>query len=284
MKTESIIETLNYVKKFSGQKILIKLGGSVLDDQELINKLCADFSLLRAAGISLVIVHGGSRGIEEQLQLRNIKSFFQDGLRVTTIEMMNVIEMVLCGQVNRNLVRNINASGVAAIGLSGTDNKMLFCERMNAELGEVGKIVKVDTTLIERCLQDQAQRLLGHIPVIAPVGVDAKGNALNVNADWAATVIAQALQIDKLIYLTDQAGIYDANRNRISEIDSEGLQNLIDTGVVQDGMLTKVRTIMDALDKALSNVHIVNAKQPHSLIEELFTDAGTGTLCKKTRR
>lgn len=281
MKTVSIIETLNYVKKFSGQRILIKLGGSVLDDQVLINRLCDDFSLLRAANISLVIVHGGSRGIEEQLKLNNIQSSFKDGLRVTTSDMMNIIEMVLCGQINRNLVRNINASGVAAIGLSGTDNWMLSCERLGEELGEVGKVVKVDTTLIERCLQDQQQRLLGHIPVIAPIGVDAKGNALNVNADWAATVIAQALNIDKLIYLTDQAGIYDANRERISEIDRQGLQALIDKEVVKDGMLTKVRTIMAALDCGVNNVHIVNAKQPHSLIEELFTDAGIGTLCRR---
>jgi len=281
VKTVSIIETLNYVKKFSGQRILIKLGGSVLDDQVLINRLCDDFSLLRAANISLVIVHGGSRGIEEQLKLNNIQSSFKDGLRVTTSDMMNIIEMVLCGQINRNLVRNINASGVAAIGLSGTDNWMLSCERLGEELGEVGKVVKVDTTLIERCLQDQQQRLLGHIPVIAPIGVDAKGNALNVNADWAATVIAQALNIDKLIYLTDQAGIYDANRERISEIDRQGLQALIDKEVVKDGMLTKVRTIMAALDCGVNNVHIVNAKQPHSLIEELFTDAGIGTLCRR---
>jgi acetylglutamate kinase len=281
VSTIPILETLNYVKKFSGQRILIKLGGSVLDDQELINQLCADFSLLRAAGISLVIVHGGSRGIEDQLRLRSIQSAFKDGLRVTTTEMMHVIEMVLCGQVNRNLVRNINASGVAAIGLSGTDNWMLRCDRLDAELGEVGKVVKVDTTLIERCLLDQEQRLLGHIPVIAPIGVDDKGNALNVNADWAATVIAQALNIDKLIYLTDQSGIYDAKRERISEIDRDGLQKLIDDEVVKDGMLTKVRTIMDALDCGLTNVHIVNAKQPHSLIEELFTDAGIGTLCRR---
>lgn len=280
MKTLSIINTLNYVKRFAGQRVLIKLGGSVLDDQELINDLCVDFSLLRAARISLIIVHGGSRAIETQLKLNNIDSTFKDGLRVTTTEMMTIIEMVLCGQINRNLVRNINASGVAAIGLSGTDNHMLHCERINVELGEVGRVNKVDTTLIDRCLTDQAQRFLGHIPVIAPIGVDAHGNALNVNADWAATIIAQALNIDKLIYLTDQTGIYDENKQRISEIDKKGLQTLINNGVVKDGMLTKVRTIIDAFDCGISNIHIINAKQPHALIEELFTDEGIGTLCK----
>jgi len=167
--------------------------------------------------------------------------------------------------------------------LAGSDNGLLRCERLGDELGEVGRVVAVDTTLIERCLQDQARRLLGHIPVIAPVGVDEKNNALNVNADWAATAIAQALQVDKLVYLTDQAGIYDAKHERISTIDYAGLQQLINEGVVKDGMLTKVRTIMDALDCGLADVHIVNAKQPHSLIEELFTDAGIGTLCRRKK-
>ena len=281
MQTSSIIETLRYVKKFSGQRILIKLGGSVLDDQSLIKSLCEDFSLLRAAGISLVVVHGGSRAIEEQLKLNAIQSEFKEGLRVTTPEMIHIIEMVLCGQINRNLVRNLNASGVSAVGLSGTDNWMLRCERMHADLGEVGKITHVDTTLVERCLQDQQQRFLGHIPIVAPLGVDDTGNALNVNADWAATIIAQALNIDKLIYLTDQTGIYDAQKQCVSVIDRQGMQELITTGVVKDGMLTKVRTIMDALDCGLENIHIINAKRPHSLIEELFTETGIGTLCKR---
>jgi len=143
----------------------------------------------------------------------------------------------------------------------------------------VGKITQVDTTLVDRCLVDQEQRFLGHIPIIAPIGVDANGYALNVNADWAATVIAQALNIDKLIYLTDQTGIYDDNKECISVIDKKGLQNLIDTEVVKDGMLTKVRTILDALNCGIRHVHIINAKKPHSLIEELFTEKGIGTLC-----
>lgn len=281
LKTEAIIETLSYVKRFSGQRILIKLGGSVLDDQALINDLCMDFSLLRAAGISLVVVHGGSRAIEQQLNLNQIESTFVDGLRVTTPEMINIIEMVLCGNINRNLVRHLNASGVSAIGLSGTDNWMLQCERISHELGEVGKITQIDTTLIDRCLDDQQHRFLGHIPVIAPLGVDKNGNALNVNADWAATVIAQALNIDKLIYLTDQTGIYDDKGECISTINHQGLQQLIDTEVVKEGMLTKVRTIMDALEAGMEYIHIINAKKPHSLIEELFTDKGIGTLCLK---
>lgn len=281
IKSAAIIETLQYVKRFSGQRILIKLGGSVLDDQTLIKDLCMDFSLLRAAGISLVVVHGGSRAIEQELKLHQINSTFIDGLRVTTPDMVGIIEMVLCGNINRNLVRHLNASGVSAIGLSGTDNWMLRCERLDPVLGEVGKISKIDTTLIDRCLLDQQHRFQGHIPVIAPLGVDAEGNALNVNADWAATVIAQALNIDKLIYLTDQPGINDATGKCISVIDLKGLQTLIDTEVVKDGMLTKVRTIMDALNNGLEFIHIINAKKPHSLIEELFTDSGIGTLCKK---
>ena len=281
MPTSSIIETLQYVKRFAGLRVLIKLGGSVLDNQELINQLCEDLSLLRAAGISLVVVHGGSRAIEEQLKLNAIQSEFKDGLRVTTPDMIHIIEMVLCGQINRNLVRNLNASGVSAIGLSGTDNWMLRCERVAPGLGEVGKIMEVDTTLIDRCITDQQHRFLGHIPIIAPLGVDDKGFALNVNADWAATVIAQALKIDKLIYLTDQPGIYDENKDCISTINRQGLQELIDTGVVKDGMLTKVRTILEALDCGLGHVHIINAKRPHSLIEELFTEVGVGTLCTR---
>lgn len=279
MTMPTIVETLNYVKRFSGSTIMIKLGGSILNDRRLIAELCDDLSLLRAAGIGLVIVHGGSKAINQELELHKLNWEFHQGQRITTPEMIDIIEMVLCGHVNKTLVRHLNAVGVAAIGLSGCDHRMLQCSRFDPILQEVGKVDAVDTSLIEQCLQDQTQRLLGHIPVIAPIGVDDAGRALNINADWATTRIAQALNIKKMIYLTDQDGIYNQSGELYSTLNVSELSELIDNGIAKDGMMTKVKTIIDALQQGINHIHIINARKSHSLIEELFSDSGIGTVC-----
>jgi acetylglutamate kinase len=281
LPTATVIDTLKYVRQFSGQRILIKLGGSILDDVKLVAALCEDLSLLRAANISLLIVHGGSKAIDKNLEAHKLSWEFHEGQRITTPEMVNIIEMVLCGHVNKMLVRTLNAVGVPAVGLSGSDEKMLQCGYYDEILGEVGYIEQVDTTLLEMYLQQQAQSLQGAIPVVAPIGVNQNGNALNVNADWAATRIAQALAINKLIYLTDQDGIYDEQGTIISQVDAAQLEELIETKVVKNGMLTKCKTILSALNEGIDNIHIINAKQPNALIQELFTNQGVGTICKK---
>jgi len=276
----TIVEALKYVKAFSGTRLLIKLGGAVLEDDELIGQLCEDLALVRAAGISLVIVHGGGQAINNALKTYDIDWTFHQGQRVTTDDMMQVIEMVLCGRINKKLVRGLNIAGVPAVGLSGVDHNMLQCQVVNQQLGRVGKIKNINTDILEDYLASQQKTNAGLIPIVAPVGVNAEGQALNVNADWAASRIAAALGITKLIYVTDQDGIYNQQGERISVLEAATLADLIAEGTVKEGMLTKANTILDALANGIENIHIINGKQPHVLIEELFTDQGVGTVCK----
>ncbi len=277
-----VIHTLKYVRRFSGQSILVKLGGSALQDVELVKTLCEDLALIRSIGISIVLVHGGGPIISEELTRRGIKSEFFEGQRITTPEMIDVIEMVLCGKINRRIVRTLNNCGIKAVGLSGTDANMLLCRGDEPKLQNVGVIQSVNTEFLSMYLKKDERQTI--IPVIAPVGVDEDGQALNINADWAASRITQALGINKLIYLTDQDGILDSNGKLISELDSAELEDLIRKGIVTGGMLAKTKTILHALKNKVQNIHIINSKRPHSLIEELFTNSGIGTVCSLRAR
>lgn len=272
-RTENVIATLSYVQKFSGQTILVKLGGAALQQPELVQSICSDLDHIRRVGINVVVVHGGGPAINQELTSRGIKWEFIDGQRVTTPAMMEVIEMVLCGWVNRRIVRTLNSSGVKAVGMSGSDASTLYCKQSSPKLGQVGLIDRVDTAVIHSILETNS------IPVIAPVGVGADGEAFNINADWAASRIAQALGIKKVLFLTDQDGILDQAGKLIPELDAGELENLIETGVVTGGMLAKTQTVVSALRNGVSEVQILNAKRPHGLIEELFTNVGVGTLC-----
>ncbi len=283
MDTKLVLSTLKYLKRFSGKTILIKLGGSALQDEKLVERLCEDLSLIRSVGVRLVLVHGGGPAINAELTLRGITWEFFEGQRITSPEMMDVIEMTLGGRVNRRIVRTLNHAGVPAVGLSGTDASTLFCKKQNDKLGQVGEIVSVNPQIIEAILATQKGGV-GAIPVIAPTGFGKKGEAYNINADWAAARIAEALKIEKLIFLTDQDGILGADKKLLPELDAGELEALIDTQVVQGGMLAKVRTVQHALKHGVSQVHILNAKRPHGLIEELFTDQGVGTVCLKRSR
>lgn len=276
-----VVETLTYVKEFSGMRLLIKLGGSVLDNPELVKELCTDLNLVRAAGIRLVIVHGGGKAINNTLEKNGIKPEFRDGLRITNAAIIDTIETVLCGHINRMLVRTLNAAGIVATGMCGSDANLLQCKILAAEYGYVGEIENINTTLLEHVLTTQLQDDGGIIPVISPIGISRNGEALNVNADWAASRIAVALGIHKLIYLTDQNGIYDKNGTIIPLLDASELDELIHSGAVSDGMLTKAKTILNALNHGLDNIHIISGKNPHALIQELFTNQGSGTLCTK---
>ncbi len=273
-----VLDTLQYVQRFAGRTILVKLGGAALQDSQLVTELCADFALIRAVGVKLVLVHGGGPSINEELTAHGITWEFVEGQRVTTPEMMDVVEQVLCGGVNRRIVRTLNHAGVAAVGISGADSRMLQCKQADPKLGQVGAIERVDPTIIQKLLSD------GYVPVIAPVGFGRGGEALNVNADWAASRIAQALGIQKVIYLTDQNGILSAEKRLLSELDAGDLELLIEQGVVQGGMLAKARTMIDALKNGVADIHVLNARRAHALIEELFTDAGVGTVCRARSR
>jgi acetylglutamate kinase len=275
---QDVIATLKYVQKFSGQTLLVKIGGAALEDKAIVQNLCSDLLRLRSVGVKVVLVHGGGPSINHELKLRNIQWEFIDGQRVTTPEMMNVIEMVLCGHVNQKLVRQLNAAGVRAIGLSGADAGTLVCTTSSPKLGQVGKIESVGTELINAILDS------GTIPVIAPVGMGGEGEALNVNADWAASRVAQALGIKKILFMTDQDGILDVRGRVYPVLDAAELEQIAEKGIVHGGMLAKVQTVIYALRHGITDVHILNARKPHSLLEELFTDGGVGTICRLRSR
>lgn len=296
---KATLASLDYIQKFRHQTLLIKLGGAALQDASLVRSLCEDLSLIHSVGINLILVHGGGPSINKELEARGIKWEFVNGLRITTPEMMDVIEMVLCGQVNHRIVRALNQSGVRAIGLSGADASLLQCKQADPLLQQVGLIEKVDISSIQALMAHQNNYMSTSsfssannsslasplsssplIPVIAPVGIGKKGEAYNINADWAASRIAEAMKIKKVFFLTDQDGILDAQMKLISELDAGQLESLIEQGVIKGGMLAKAQTIIYALRHGVKDVHIINAKRPHGLIEELFTDTGVGTVCR----
>lgn len=255
-------------------KTLVKLGGAALQDAELVKRICADIGQLRASGLSIAVVHGGGSDINSELTARGIAWEFRDGQRVTTPEMMDVIEMVLCGRVNRRIVRAMNAAGVRAAGFSGADAQTLLCKPAAPELQCVGEILRVDTGLIELMLEDA-------IPVIAPIGVDRKGGALNVNADWAASRIAHAWGAARVVFMTDQHGVLDERGELIPELSPQGIEQLIAAQVVKGGMLTKTRAVLHALENGAAEVSVLNARRPHALLDLLLTEKYLGTRCRK---
>lgn len=275
---------LKYVRAFANTKIVIKLGGSVLQDDALLERICEDIAIVRRVGVQVVIVHGGGPAINEELKRRGIEWKFVEGLRVTTPAMMDVIEMVLCGTVNRRIVRGLNAAGLKAVGFSGCDAGTVVCKQQDERLGQVGAIERVNTQLIEQVLGMKDDLGYRAVPVIAPIGIGRDGDAFNVNADWVASRVASALGTTKMIFLTDQDGILDGNGKLLPQLDAGDLEQLIEDGVVKEGMLAKTRTILHALQNNVTNVHILNAKRHDALIEELFTDTGSGTVCRLRSR
>ncbi len=273
-----LTDAIAYANQFRGKTFLIKLGGSILDDTANFKHICVDLKLLTQAGIQVVVVHGGSKAINQTLQALNIESTFIDGLRVTSLAAVKVIEMVLCGQVNKQLVRQLNHIGISAVGLSGCDNNMLLCHQYSQQHGYVGMVKKVNIEPIKQLVQ-YGSSPNSIIPIIAPIGVNDKGQPMNINADYAASQLAIALKVDKLIYLTDQDGIFDKKGRLVSEISVMELEKLIVNKTVHGGMLTKAKAIVTALKAHLHHLHILNGNRKHVLIEELFTAKGVGTLC-----
>ena len=278
--TLNVCDTLKYVKHFSGETLLIKLGGAVMNDPELMAMLCEDLALIRSVGISLVLVHGGGPAINEELKAHDLSWTFEQGQRVTTPEMMKIVEMVLCGGVNGQIVRNLNRFGVEAVGISGTDASTFECSALDQKLGMVGNIEKVNTKVIETILCTQSEQGQGLIPVVAPIGLGEKGEAYNINADWAACHLAIALGVQKVLYLTDQDGILDETGQLLSELDAAKLSHLMEDEVVSGGMYAKVKTVLYGLQNGVKNIHLINGKRKHGLIEELFTSGGIGTICQ----
>ncbi len=268
LRAEVLREVLRYIDSVKGKLLVIKLGGSTLEHQR---DVMQDIILLRSLGAFPVLVHGGGPYINAWLEKLNIPARFENGLRVTDARTLDIVRMVLLGQVNSELVLMATQMGGRAIGLSGTDGGMLQAKILNQRLGFVGEIESVDPTLVQSLL-DQ-----GYIPVIAPLGQGPEGSCLNINADLVAAHLAGALKAEKIIFLSNVAGICRQDGSLISELTETEARQLIADGIISGGMIPKVAACLDALS-TVSCVHIVDGGEPYVLLRELLTDQGAGTM------
>ncbi|OUO60339.1 acetylglutamate kinase [Olsenella sp. An270] len=273
-KVDVLNEALPWIHRMAGKTFVIKYGGSAMEDGELCRQVVADIEMLKLLGIRIVLVHGGGKAISAHVKALDLPVQFKGGLRVTDDATMEAVREVLVGKVNQDLVWALNEYGHNAVGISGADGKMIKAEQIDPELGRVGRIREVDPSLIETILED------GYIPVVATVGCAPDG-FYNINADVAAGKIAEAMGADKLIYLTDVDGLYgnvDDEDSLIQTLTQTETHMLLESGELDGGMLPKIRSIAEALDGGVSEVVILNGTYPHSLLLEIFTDAGCGTM------
>jgi acetylglutamate kinase len=261
-------EALPYIDFLQGKTLVIKLGGSTLEHQQIVLQ---DIIWLHRLGAKPILVHGGGPYINEWLKKLNVPTQFENGLRVTDAQTLDIVRMVLLGQVNAGLVLMAAQMGGKAIGVSGTDGNMVRARIADERLGFVGEIESVDATLVQ-VLLDQ-----GYIPVVAPLGQGPGGSCLNINADLVAAHLAGALNAEKLIFLSNVRGICRADGSLISELNEAEARQLIDEGIINGGMIPKVSACLDVLS-AVPRVHIVDGREPHVLLRELFTDQGAGTM------
>jgi acetylglutamate kinase len=274
-KAEVLIEALPYIRRFFNKTFVIKYGGSAQRDESLRGSFAVDVVLLKYIGLRPVIVHGGGPQIGATLERLGKQSRFVDGLRVTDDETMEVVEMVLGGSVNRQIVALIQQGGGRAIGLTGSDGGMIRVRRRDVEgrdLGRVGQVIGVDPAAIAAVAE------AGFIPVIAPIGVDDAGVTYNVNADEAAGAIARALRAEKLILLTDVEGVKDARGELIHQLTVAEARKHIAEGTIREGMIPKVECCMQALAEGVASTHVVDGRMLHAILLEVFTDGGVGTL------
>jgi acetylglutamate kinase len=237
-------------------RVLIKVGGAALTEETTLNYVTEAIQQFRLDGHRVIVVHGGGPAINSELTRQGIEWKFLNGQRVTTPAMMGIIESTLCGQVNSMLVRHFVASGISAVGLSGADHRTLLCTPQSEELGLVGAIQQVNSLWIEELLRVSSYP----VPVIAPVGVGLNGQAYNINADWAAARLASALQVDQLIFLTDQAGVLDSEKQVYRTLSEKQIHGLIEDGTVHGGMMTKMRSVLYALNAGIGKVRVMNGR------------------------
>lgn len=280
-KAKVLIDALPYIREFNGNTVVIKYGGSAMLDPEINKTIVQDIVLLKLVGLKPIIVHGGGPEINNMLNRLDIKSEFINGLRVTTKETMEVVEMVLAGKVNKQVVEMISGQGGCAVGLSGKDGKILRAKKINkegADLGFVGEIEKVNTRLLKSLIDND------FIPIIAPIGSDEEGNTYNINADYAAVAIAAALNAQKLVFLTDVEGVLkdkDDSDSLISFLSDVEAKEHIKSGIIAGGMIPKVECCMEAIEKGVKMVHILDGRKKHALVLEIYTPNGIGTMMYK---
>lgn len=277
-KAGVLIEALPYMRAFYDKILVIKYGGAAMVDETLKASFAQDVTLLRYIGIRPVIVHGGGPQIAEMLERLGKPSRFVDGMRVTDDETMEVVEMVLGGRVNSEIVTMVGRAGGKAVGLTGKDCGLLRARRLQGaggeDLGRVGKPEQVDPGIVASMALD------GYIPVIAPVGLDEFGDTVNINADLAAGVLAQALDAEKLILLTDVEGVVDQSGKLLHTLDAGRVRRLIGDGTVRGGMIPKLECCIDAIQHGVVSAHIIDGRVSHALLLEIFTDGGVGSLVR----
>jgi acetylglutamate kinase len=273
-KAEVLIEALPYIRRFHGKTVVIKFGGAIMETREAFSSLVKNVVLLKYVGMRPVIVHGGGPQVSRAMEQMGLTASFVEGLRVTDAETMAVTEMVLNGRLNKAIVSMIDQHGGKAVGICGKDGLLLQArpKRADLNLGFVGEITQVNTHLLE--LLDTAE----FIPVVSPVAIGENGDSYNVNADTAAGAIAAALRAEKFVLLTDVDGLLDKDGKLISEVRAAGVAEMIRDGVIQGGMLPKIEACLKILDDGVRSVHIINGGRDNSLLLELFTDKGIGTL------
>ncbi|WP_019867255.1 acetylglutamate kinase [Methylovulum miyakonense] len=282
---EVLIEALPYIQRFKGKTVVVKFGGNAMVDESLKNSFARDIVLMKLVGFNPIVVHGGGPQIGQLLEKLGKTTGFVDGMRITDSETMDVVEMVLGGLVNKEIVNLINMNGGKAVGLTGKDGDFIRAKKINLkrssldaeaseiiDLGHVGEVSSIDPSVVE---------MLGRsdfIPVIAPIGVGADGHSYNINADLVAGKIAEVLKAEKLILLTNTAGILDKQGSLLTGLSVTDIDSLIADGTISGGMIPKTRCATDALNGGVHSVHIIDGRVAHAVLLELFTDQGVGTL------
>ena len=282
-------EALPYIQRFTGKTIVVKFGGNAMIDEDLKNSFARDIVMMKLVGMNPVVVHGGGPQIGELLDKLNIDSHFVNGMRVTDTATMNVVEMVLGGSVNKDIVNLINQNGGKAIGLTGKDGKLIQAKQLKVthqspemlapeiiDIGHVGGVSAINTDVLDML------RNSDFIPVIAPIGVDSKGNSYNINADLVAGKVAEVLKAEKLMLLTNTAGLLDKKGNLLTGLSTAQVDDLIADGTIYGGMLPKIACALDAVKGGVKRAHIIDGRVNHATLLEIFTDQGVGTLITDT--
>lgn len=283
-KVKVLIEALPYIKNFTGKTFVIKFGGSIMKNEEAKKAFIKDIVLMKLIGINLVIIHGGGPEISNNLKALGIESNFINGLRVTDKKTMKVVEMVLAGYINKEIVFNINSHGVKAIGISGKDGnfikaekKYIYNENEKIDIGFVGEVKEINVEFLDDLIEKN------YIPVIAPTGFDEEGNSYNINADYVAASVSFAMKAEKLILLTDIEGLYkdiDDKSTFVSQLTIDEAKALIFQKIIKGGMLPKLECCISAIENGTHSVHMIDGRKEHCLLLEIFTDKGIGTMIK----
>ena len=267
-------EIEKYVKKYSKEKIVIKCGGRVLLDPDLFNNFINDIIILKKLGLTPIVVHGGGPRIKKKLDELNIETKFIMGLRVTDEKVIKIVEDVMI-EFNKEIVDSLEKKSCKAKSITIKENNAIYVEQKNKELGYVGKITKVDDNLIKNLIKES------FIPVVSPMGLDDKKQTYNINADTAAGALATSLKSRRLMLMTDVEGVYDKSKKLISEIKPTEAEKLIYTEIISNGMIPKIRTCINAVNNGVRGVVVIDGRKPHSILFELFSDKGSGTLIRK---